>query len=106
MICFGGSLSSRTEPLMPGRVGLKEVEDMSTGPTVGSSLARAGLVRPEQAREFYAQLFGWETEVFKPGELDYAMISSGGRPTAVSGRRPACRGRKRRAAARAKNHRW
>ena len=28
--------------------------------------------------EFYKQLLGWEYEVFKPGEVDYAMISSGG----------------------------
>ena len=34
---------------------------------------------PAQAKEFYGQLFGWETKVFKPGELDYTMISSGGR---------------------------
>jgi predicted enzyme related to lactoylglutathione lyase len=33
---------------------------------------------PEQAQEFYTQLFGWGTEVFKPGEADYTMISSGG----------------------------
>jgi predicted enzyme related to lactoylglutathione lyase len=33
---------------------------------------------PEQAQDFYTQLFGWETEVFKAGEVDYAMISSGG----------------------------
>ncbi len=33
---------------------------------------------PARAREFYSQLFGWEAEVFKPGELDYTMISSGG----------------------------
>jgi predicted enzyme related to lactoylglutathione lyase len=33
---------------------------------------------PKQAQEFYAQLFGWESEVFKPGEIDYTMISSGG----------------------------
>jgi uncharacterized protein len=33
---------------------------------------------PEQARDFYTQLFGWETEVFQPGEADYTMISSGG----------------------------
>src|SRR5919201_1576146 len=33
---------------------------------------------PKQAQDFYTQLFGWETEVFKPGEIDYAMISSGG----------------------------
>ena len=33
---------------------------------------------PKQAERFYTQLFGWGTEVFKPGELDYTMISSGG----------------------------
>jgi predicted enzyme related to lactoylglutathione lyase len=33
---------------------------------------------PEQAQAFYTQLFGWKTEVFKPGEADYTMISSGG----------------------------
>jgi predicted enzyme related to lactoylglutathione lyase len=33
---------------------------------------------PKQAQDFYTQLFGWGTEVFKPGEIEYAMISSGG----------------------------
>ena len=33
---------------------------------------------PKQAQAFYTQLFGWGTEVFKPGEIDYTMISSGG----------------------------
>ena len=33
---------------------------------------------PKQAQEFYTQLFGWDTETFKPGEIDYTMISSGG----------------------------
>ncbi|MDP8928936.1 MAG: VOC family protein [Actinomycetota bacterium] len=33
---------------------------------------------PKQAEAFYTQLFGWETEVFKPDEIDYAMISAGG----------------------------
>jgi predicted enzyme related to lactoylglutathione lyase len=33
---------------------------------------------PKQAEAFYTQLFGWGTEVFKPGEADYTMISSGG----------------------------
>lgn len=33
---------------------------------------------PEQAQGFYTRLFGWGTEVFKPGEFDYTMISSGG----------------------------
>src|SRR5215211_3406855 len=33
---------------------------------------------PKQAQDFYTRLFGWKTEVFKPGEADYQMISSGG----------------------------
>jgi predicted enzyme related to lactoylglutathione lyase len=33
---------------------------------------------PTQAESFYTQLFGWGTEVFKPGEADYTMISVGG----------------------------
>jgi predicted enzyme related to lactoylglutathione lyase len=33
---------------------------------------------PAKAQDFYAKLFGWGTEVFKPGEIDYQMISSGG----------------------------
>jgi predicted enzyme related to lactoylglutathione lyase len=33
---------------------------------------------PKQAQDFYTQLLGWDTEVFKPGEVDYTMISSGG----------------------------
>ena len=32
----------------------------------------------ERAKEFYVDLLGWEIEVFKPGEMDYPMISSGG----------------------------
>ena len=32
---------------------------------------------PKQAEDFYTRLFGWSTEVFKPGEVDYTMISSG-----------------------------
>jgi uncharacterized protein len=34
---------------------------------------------PRQAQDFYTKLFGWEAEVFKPGEVDYTMISSAGR---------------------------
>ena len=34
---------------------------------------------PKRAQDFYTQLFGWDTEVFRPGEVDYTMISSGGR---------------------------
>jgi predicted enzyme related to lactoylglutathione lyase len=33
---------------------------------------------PERAQDFYTQLFGWGTEVYKPGEVDYTMISSRG----------------------------
>ncbi len=33
---------------------------------------------PKQAQDFYTRLFGWETEVFTPGEADYTMISAGG----------------------------
>jgi uncharacterized protein len=33
---------------------------------------------PKQAQDFYTQLFGWDTEVFDPGETNYTMISSGG----------------------------
>jgi uncharacterized protein len=33
---------------------------------------------PKQAQDFYTRLFGWSTEAFKPGEVDYTMISSGG----------------------------
>jgi predicted enzyme related to lactoylglutathione lyase len=33
---------------------------------------------PTQAQAFYTELFGWGTEVFKPGEADYTMISAGG----------------------------
>jgi uncharacterized protein len=33
---------------------------------------------PKQAQDFYTQLFGWGTETFKPGEMDYTMISAGG----------------------------
>ncbi len=33
---------------------------------------------PAAAQRFYTELFGWGTEVFRPGEVDYVMISSGG----------------------------
>ena len=32
----------------------------------------------EKAKSFYTELFGWGIETFKPGEVDYEMISSGG----------------------------
>ncbi len=33
----------------------------------------------ERAKTFYTELFGWELETFKPGELDYTMIKANGR---------------------------
>jgi uncharacterized protein len=33
---------------------------------------------PKQAQDFYTRLLGWDTEVFKPGEADYTMISARG----------------------------
>jgi predicted enzyme related to lactoylglutathione lyase len=32
----------------------------------------------EKAKSFYAELFGWTIETFKPGEMDYPMINAGG----------------------------
>lgn len=32
----------------------------------------------ESAKGFYTELLGWEVEVFKPGEMDYQMISAKG----------------------------
>src|SRR5438128_9608353 len=58
----------------------KEVEEVSTvASTVGKFVWHEQVSSdPKQAQDFYTQLFGWDTEVFKPGEFDYAMISSGG----------------------------
>jgi predicted enzyme related to lactoylglutathione lyase len=33
----------------------------------------------EEAKSFYSDLFGWELETFKPGEMDYTMIKANGR---------------------------
>jgi|SRR5581483_6432061 len=33
---------------------------------------------PSRAQAFYAELFGWELESFKPGEMDYPMIHVNG----------------------------
>ena len=33
---------------------------------------------PAAASRFYGELLGWEIEVWKPGEMDYPMIKSGG----------------------------
>src|SRR5437762_2701526 len=58
----------------------KEVEDVSTvASTVGKFVWHEQVSSdPKQAQDFYTQLFGWGTEVFKPGEADYTMITSGG----------------------------
>jgi uncharacterized protein len=32
----------------------------------------------EAAKSFYTKLLGWGIEVYKPGEMDYAMIAAGG----------------------------
>src|SRR3989442_645370 len=58
----------------------KEVEQVSTvASTVGRFVWHEQVSSdPKQAQDFYTQLFGWDTEVFKPGKVDYTMISSGG----------------------------
>ena len=58
----------------------KEVAQVSTVPsTVGKFVWHEQVSPdPKQAQDFYTQLFGWETELFKAGEVDYSMISSGG----------------------------
>jgi len=48
---------------------------------------------PKQAEEFYTRLLGWDTELYKPGETDYLMISGrghnhGGFATAMEGAPP------------------
>src|SRR5919199_6195300 len=75
---FGGSLNhrnriSRTRTQSEGGA----MTDATT--TVGKFVWHEQVSSdPKQAQDFYTQLFGWETEVFKPGEVDYAMIASGG----------------------------
>ena len=48
---------------------------MSTGRIVWHELMTNDV---EKARGFYADLLGWQTEVWKPGEMDYTMISVDG----------------------------
>ncbi len=49
---------------------------------------------PERARAFYGELLGWQIEVWKPGELDYPMITAKGQGiTAASGAPKAARRR-------------
>lgn len=53
---------------------------MSTGTTTVGKFVWHEQVSsdPQQAQNFYTELFGWGTEVFGAGEMDYTMISSGG----------------------------
>src|SRR5205085_3820302 len=64
----------------PGCRHHEEVEQVSTiATTVGKFVWHEQVsADTKQAQDFYTQLFGWGTEVFKPGEIDYTMISSGG----------------------------
>lgn len=57
-----------------------EVKAVSTvAPTVGKFVWHEQVSSdPKQAQDFYTQLFGWSAELYKPGEVDYAMIASGG----------------------------
>ena len=57
----------------------KEVEMTTVATTVGKFVWHEQVSSdPKQAQDFYTRLFGWDTELFKPGEFDYTMISSGG----------------------------
>jgi predicted enzyme related to lactoylglutathione lyase len=53
---------------------------MSTGVTITTKFVWHEQVSddPQQAQAFYTQLFGWGIDLWKPGEIDYAMITSGG----------------------------
>ena len=50
---------------------------MSTGRFVWHELSTPDV---DASEAFYGELLGWETEVWKAGELDYRMISVGGKP--------------------------
>jgi uncharacterized protein len=58
----------------------KEVEQMSAVTTTAGKFVWHEHVSPDpkQAERFYTELFGWGSEIFKPGEVDYAMISARG----------------------------
>ena len=43
----------------------------------------------DTAKSFYAELFGWTIETWKPGEMDYPMISAGGKQHGGFGTAPA-----------------
>jgi predicted enzyme related to lactoylglutathione lyase len=58
----------------------EEVEPMSAVATTVGKFVWHEQVSPDprQAEEFYTRLFGWGTEVWKPGEVDYTMIAAHG----------------------------
>ena len=53
---------------------------MSTAETSAGRIGWHELLTPdvEAAKSFYGRLLAWETEIFKPGEADYLMISAAG----------------------------
>lgn len=58
----------------------KEVEEVSTETTTAGRFVWHEQVSPDtkQAQDFYTQLFGWGTEPYGPGDVDYTMISARG----------------------------
>jgi uncharacterized protein len=69
---------------MPGRVApttsSMEVIGLSTGvQTAAGKFVWHDNVSSDvgKAKGFYTELFGWEAEVWKPGEMDYPMIKAG-----------------------------
>jgi predicted enzyme related to lactoylglutathione lyase len=72
----------------------KEVDVSTIATTVGKFVWHEHVsTDPKRAQSFYTRLFGWGTDVFKPGELDYTMIASrgqnhGGFSTAMEGAPP------------------
>src|SRR5438876_5417078 len=79
---FGRSLTCRNRR-RSARVHDSHLQGGRTMSTVASTVGKfvwheQVSADPKQAQDFYTQLFGWDTEVFKPGEIDYTMILSGG----------------------------
>ncbi len=74
---------------------------MSTGRFVWHELSTPDV---DASEAFYRELLGWETEMWKAGEMDYRMISVGGKPhggfakrrSGTSARRAACGARRAR----------
>jgi predicted enzyme related to lactoylglutathione lyase len=67
---------------------------VSTGTTAGKFVWHEQVSSdPKQAQDFYTELFGWGTEIYDAGEMEYTMISSGGQThggfgTAIEGAPP------------------